>query len=377
MLGRSSKKRIILPIGAALLAFSFALPVAAADYAEEYRQYNEALAAGDQEAATVHALAAWKGAEAALGDHRTTAILAYNYGQQVLFEAPSEALPALKRAKELQDAGVAALPVDDLRLYLAFAEFKVAGERGADAFDLRSAANKRDSSNEKASAQSSYIWLELAKYDVAVEKYDVAADSAEKAEKSLEDAIPNDYRARAQAITLRGIAALLPITYVTYRISEAHSHFNRAIGMFPLQTSIDSFDPVLAQAIAWDRTAHAALYSKRIDYKARTIAETWPEMPLFLSRDVEFSECKPDWGERKPPQYPALAERNYYIGVALIGYHLNEDGAVRDARVLAEVPHAVFGETALESMSAWKVKDPSKIPPECMTDLWTVFTFQH
>lgn len=118
----------------------------AADYVVEYRAYNEALAGGDHAAAARHALAAWKAAEEALGDHKTTAVLAYNYGQLVLFENPEAALPALTRAKDLLEAGLVELPREDLNVSIAYAIFKVRGERKEFSEPLRAALVRRDES---------------------------------------------------------------------------------------------------------------------------------------------------------------------------------------------------------------------------------------
>jgi hypothetical protein len=53
-------------------------------YLIEYRAFREALTAGNGAAATSHAHAAWQAAETELGNHPTTAILAYNYARLLL-----------------------------------------------------------------------------------------------------------------------------------------------------------------------------------------------------------------------------------------------------------------------------------------------------
>jgi len=93
----------------------------------EYQAFRIALETGDEQAATSHALAAWQAAEVEHGDHRTTAILAYNYAHRVLFNDSESALPPLRRARELQEAGTADLPADELLLHFEFAEFSSGG----------------------------------------------------------------------------------------------------------------------------------------------------------------------------------------------------------------------------------------------------------
>jgi hypothetical protein len=116
----ASIKKIAL-YGLAAILSVLAARASAADtepYFVEYRAYKAAMASGALETATAHGLAAWKSAEEALGDHRLTAILAYNYGQLVVFKAPEQAAAPLRRASELSRAGLAELPQDALRLYL-------------------------------------------------------------------------------------------------------------------------------------------------------------------------------------------------------------------------------------------------------------------
>lgn len=374
MLRNSSKFPGFLPFAAALFV---ALPAiasgGAAGYVEEYRQYNEALAAGDTEAAGAHALAAWKAAESALGDHKTTAVLAYNYGQLMLFATPEAALPALQRAQDLQDAGIAELPVADLNVYLTFARFRA---NDANAGSLRRALKAREESGEPASIEVGHIWLELAVFDINSYKYPLAAESAEKAEAAIEAAAPQDRRTRAQAIMIQGAAALLPLNRFLSSIEKAHAHFERAMWLFPPQKDIETFDPILAQLAAWDLTARALVGGSQTEYRANQILSEWREAPVLLKRDAEYGECKIEWEERKPPRFPHEAADKNYAGATFIGFHLDEDGGVRDARILAEVPKAVFGETALKAVRAWRAKASSEIEPECKTDLLTYITFQ-
>ena len=61
------------------------------EHVVHYLAYNKALDDGDSIAATEHAEAAWRTAEAELGDHQTTAILAYNFADQIYYPRPADA----------------------------------------------------------------------------------------------------------------------------------------------------------------------------------------------------------------------------------------------------------------------------------------------
>jgi TonB family protein len=347
----------------------------AADYLAEYRAYDEALAGGDHAAAARHALAAWKAAEEALGDHKTTGVLAYNYGQLVLFENPEAALPALARAKDLLEAGYAELPRADLDVYIAYAIFKVRGERKEYCEPLRIALLRRDETGAAPTVESARIWLELAVGYLNAGRFEAAKESASVAEAMIAAAAPLDYRARAQAITIQGAAALLPINRFLSSIDEAHAQFVRAANLFPPQKDIETFDPIFAKLIAWDYATHAALQSRGDWYRDKKIEENWPGFPPLFEGEIPAEECSGDWESRKAPSYPDKAAGHNYIGAAIVGFHLNDDGTVEGAKLLAEVPVDTFGKYALKAAEKWRHKLPLDPRPGCRRNLLTSFIF--
>lgn len=346
-----------------------------AGYLAEYRAYNEALEAGDRTAAAAHALAAWDAAEKALGDHKTTAVLAYNYGQLILFDNPEAALPALTRAQELLEAGIAELPRADLEIFLAYVTFKVRGARREYADMLHIALQERDSEGVEASVESARIWLELAVFYINAHLYETAKESAVAAEAAIIAAVPEDYHARAQAIMIQGAAELLPINRFLSSIDAAHAHFVRASHLFPPQESIETFDPIFAQIIAWDAATRASLKSRGDRYRDKKREESWPDLAPPFKEELIIDDCAGDWEKRPLPKYPDLAAKRQYIGAAVIGYHLDEDGTVRGVRVLAEVPVDTFAKYTVKAMERWRYETPLDPRPGCRTDLLSTFEF--
>jgi len=365
-------------LAAALILMGTPTVAYGSEYGDAYKAYNEALARGDTATATTHAMTAWKAAEDALGDNATTAVLAYNYGQLALFDDPESSLPALQRAKTLSDAGIADLPVGDLDVYLTFADFKIGGEKKKGANALRASLQTRDASETSAPTyELGRIWLTLALYDMRKKKYDDAQASASRAEDLFTAAVPGNYQLQAQAILIIGAAKLSKPNQTVDNLTAAHAEFNRALRLFPPQKDIDSFDPIMAKMMAWDYLAHAALASKETlaPSAAAEIDRAWPTYgPVFDNQAAE-GECAGEWESRRQPVYPGGARHKDYLGAAIIGYNLAEDGSVRDERVLAEVPDALFGEYAVSAVGTWRRKLPLNPNPACTANLVTSFIF--
>lgn len=287
-----------------LISWLAASPALAQTYMDAYRAYNAALEAGDNAAAAEHGYAAWQAAEAELGDDGLTAILAYNYGQLVLFSDAENAAKALRRAEALRAEGVADLPASELKLSLAFTEFDVSGEKRRQSRILRNALNATEADGMAASSRSAIIWLRLARGDLTKSRYEKAIESAQRAEEIISTAIPDDYRRKAQAILIGGIAHLSPLPRSIKDVQMAHDEFIRAIRLFPPQKNLDNFDPILAQLLAWNAGADAALYSLRQkeyhNHKTKSRDEKAAEpIQIFEERKKSFDECNIEWAKRK------------------------------------------------------------------------------
>ncbi len=361
-------------------------------YLAEYKLYNEALSAGDAASAEAHGYAAWQAAEAELGDHNLTAILAYNYGNLVLFSAPDKAAPALRRAEALRAAGIADLPVQELALRITFSDFAVAGNAKTKRGELRAILTSNAIKNLPPNEDTARMWLRLASADVGAEDYEEALQSAEVAEAAFIELGQTQYKRRAQALLLSGIATMFQNKAMSEDILSANKIFVKAGKLFQPQEDLATFDRTLAAILAWNNTANALLTSKyefqEEDRKPRTgtrIKLTIPESDIsdptkFSPFDYEAvfpgskssDECNIEWAERKPPKYPT---RKGYVGTALVGYRLTGDLGVADAVILAEVPGEIFGEAAVKSMEDWRLADKPLAEKGCTENRLTVFTF--
>ena len=370
-----------------LLIFSpfilVAVSTASADneqYVVEYRAFREALAAGNDEAAALHAHSAWQAAETELGSHLTTAILAYNYGRVIVFYDTGNSLAPLRRVSELQAAGTVDLSAAELQLYIDYAEFSTGGFKQRQAKKLRRSLEAFEEGRAASSPDAASIWLRLAASDIAAQQYRNALKSATRAEAAIASAIPDQPRELAEAILIAGIARLVPYPRTVDDVQTAHNEFDRARRLFSPQKDIDTFDPLLARILAWNGAATAALKSLgEEDYPDHADTDTRGSEPLPKMFEYQLDEsidcAKVEWLEKQAPRFPRTALRSGSIGAVFVGFRLGDDLAVRDARVLAEVPVAEFGESALSTLAQWRARELPAGGPACHENLVTRFTF--
>lgn len=327
-------------------------------YLTEYLAYDAALQAGDNQAAADHGLAAWKAAEQVLGDHRLTGILAYNYGRLIVLDATEKAAAPLRRASALQQSGLVELPADALRLYLAYAEFALSGFEEESGDELREALNAVGLRDGSLIQHVAPMWLKLLSEDFALREYRKAERDAAQAEAAILKADPDAWRELAQVILLGTVASLGRAPW-SHDLEAANQQFDRARRLFPPQKDLESFDPLLAQAMAWRRASWRELQKElgwatpNLDYD-----DSPPTPPVFKYQADGSLECDDfEWREKPLPDYPAGAWHGFQLGVVVVGYRLGEDLRVRDARILAEVPpREQFGEISLPTLSGWRAQ---------------------
>ena len=343
-------------------------------YLSEYKAYLQAIEAGDSEAAERHGYTAWQVAEEALGDNQLTGILAFNYGQLVIFTNTESALAALKRAKALHDAGFVELPSDDLNLFLAYAEFSPNRQWRRQANTLRSALIAIEKAGITTS-DTATMWLYLAASDYQSKRYKDAVESAGKAERAFEISSPENYRQKANAIVIAGASKVIPLPRKIEDVVSAHGDFERAIRLYPPQKDFESFDPILAQALGWFAAADAAIGTLGENHGEVLDGVGGPMPPVFEVDADAPQDCGIEWEKRPPPKYSNLANYRGYFGAVMVIYELGDDVNIHNPRILSEVPVNTFSKDVLRSMRGWKLKSPPVNHPGCRKNLMTQFTF--
>jgi hypothetical protein len=375
----------------AIIAFALVSGgVAHADYKSEYKAYMAAIDAGDAQSAMSHADAAWRAAEGELGDHATTAILAYNFANLVSDTDPESAAKAYDRALAITEAGIGSLPAADLRLRGGEARLRADPDNAALADALIAILGETASQAEALADPSARAWRTIAAYWLGNNKSDRAKDAADAGIPLAANSAQRDNRLYAELLLFGGVARVSKSRRTESDIIEAVSLFDAIFPLFPPQQDIDSFDSLLGLAMAWQHSIWTLTESvggtKSIksgsrlptgeDLKAayERAMQAQDEGEVFTWREPRPEMCKTAivWKTRDPPEYPMQAIRKGYIGAVIIGYDLTEDGVLR-TKVLGEVNGGVLSQRAVESMSDWKLMQPP--PPACAKNNVVFFGF--
>jgi len=369
---------------------AFAVSAAAADYKSEYRSYNSAIAEGDRVAALTHGEAAWREAEAALGDAPTTAILAYNYAVLVAESNPSKSLEAFDRAIDIAQRSEDAIPLQEARLRRAEARVRAEFENKAYTDELNSLLAASDPTAAGSAAEAQALgWRTVAITKVTARQFNQGKSAADAGLKLGPRIEPPDLRLQRELLFLAGLTRVASDRRSEEDIVEAIALFDRAATLFPPQRDIDHFDPLLAKVIGWRETVGSIANS----YGATPTIRTGTRLPdgadlksayenavarssledLYRWQTTRPAACDADiWEKRKPPHYPAIAARRGFIGAILIGHDLDGVGVSRTV-VLTDFTDAGFGAVALDSMKHWRLKPG--LDPACWKNNITIFTF--
>jgi len=349
------------------------------EHAGHYKAYNEALDSGDLPAAADHAQAAWRAAEREMGDNQTTAILAYNFANLIYYSRPADAIAPLNRVIALTGEGHeifgAEAPVVMLAYVEASADEKSLGKKKA----LRRILEEKEAAGAPPNLLAARAWLHIAYDEMRRKKYERAEKSTAFAIRHYRDFQPSMPREAAGALITGGVARVAGRSRNNTDLIEAAQFFDEATGLFPPQVSIETFDPLLAAAIAWQAATWSAAQSdnsggsgigSRVIKKApdldRTSNVTWdPPKPE--------GGCVLDWEKRDLPSFPESDLNKGYLGAVLVGFHI--DGLrISGGRMLAEVPErSRFGEVALEATADWTLKQEPG--PECRSNHLSVVLF--
>lgn len=346
--------------------------VAAPSYLEEYQAYQAAFARGDVANALSHGHAAWQAAESELGDHDTTAVLAFNYAR-LAFTHPDSAITAERayaRAMALTEAGKAEFDLSELAIALAEVQLYLRPDDRQQQRQLAAVLRARLQAKAPPSDVSAHAWRSLARVQMdrgamgqAMESADQAADEAAKL------TVPDTLLQR-DALVLAGMArlALHRGGRGRDRLQEAADLLERAIALYPPQTDIDSFDRSLATALLLRESISSLKRSgRRGKYEEAPGAQGL--IPVDHSR---YAHCPDPTIHRVPVSFPREALQDGVVAAVLVGIDFGET-AVDRVVVLAEPSKGGFGEAAIKAIERWTI-EPG-VPEECRTNLFQIVSF--
>ncbi len=362
------KKSAVL---AAALAFLCASP-AVADYKAEYKAYKTALESGDYGAALKHGEEAWRQAEAELGDHEKTAILAYNFAVLAYDFDRAKALAAFRRSLALTERSFGALPAADIRLGIANCDLALDVPNKEKAAALRSLLEAQVDTT-PVTFNAAEGWRLAGLHELNAKKFNAAKKSSDKARAIAEKLSPQPKRLIAESLAIGGISRVIGNNSRTNStIVEAVELLDRAIVMFPPQKSIDSFDPLFSEAMLWRFAIDAMAESEDREQALKRIDKELDADAMCRWEQSRPADCEIVWEARTPPRYSAEAIKKSLIGSVLVGYDLNETGVERSV-LIGALNGDALSKAAIKSMATWKLKQP--VPEACRKNHVTVFKF--
>ncbi len=337
--------------------------VAQADYRSEFKAYQQAFAAGDIAGALRHGEAAWRAAEAELGDQSQTAVLAYNYAFLAVGYTPSKAVEPYRRALELTRKGVGPLDVHDVALGLAEVELLLDLDDKAKAKALEKAISEWKAAGANPVANAAGALKMLATYEFRNRNYKAARDLSDDSIDYYKTAADSDPEALAESLIISGAARFTPQNRKTIDLVEASIRLNEAISLFGPQRDIDTFDRRLAQAVTFRATVEALAKSLDPNYLGETgsrisspttLEKEYNRLMEKRASDEEkfkagwrWATPKPDYCskpfdvERVPPKYPKELEKRLGVGSTMIGFDTNENKIIRTV-ILSDISGGPF-----------------------------------
>lgn len=349
-----------------------------ADWQQEYRYYQQALATGDGQAALAHARSAWQSARDVLGPGENRAVLAQNYVTMAMFsDNPEEALVPLEDAVALAQQGFG-IRNYDLSTLIFFGDYA----RSAAAPGNHQKANAAYQSGVEVSSEMvgtphaalafrllALRLMELETHDRAYVLMTRLIDRQWTLPNFRKSQLKEDMSIRMFAaisgvpIADAGFGNLRPTTgrrEYTDRLETTLRDWRRLSRLYPWQTSIDSFDPELGEVIVSERLIAAFYRSFASNTRVDPFLRSLPQGRYGIARE---QTCPTIVHTRRNLRFPSTASG--YNGAVLIGYHFGADGKVLDATLISEVPSDRFGSTALKQVKRFRAETDG-VDPICL-----------
>ncbi len=337
--------------------------------------YERALERGDKEAAETHAYAAWRAAETELGDHRRTAVLAFNYGREIAMSDATLARGVLARSRDLVEAGYDGPAMAMLDLYTAYADFAAVAPKNRNGKELREALIATEGATDRRPAHDVVMWLDIAKNDLDKDRFEQAVEAAGKAETAIIIFEPENERGLADVFLVRGVASLAPRKRTVDEALTAIEYLENGRRLIPAQKNYETFDPTLASLVGWSTAAAALVRTMTDDPDVLALLDKETNNALFEKTADAPLDCLISWEERTPPEFPQTALAKHNFGAAVAVFDIGDDLSIQNVRILAHAPSDDFDDAVINAVSDWRLKFPPLDHPACRRNITTQFSF--
>lgn len=361
-----------------------ATPAAAQDPMEAYRQYRQAVEAGDNAGALSHAKTAYDRAEAAWGaSDSKTALLATNYGVELIAAGkPLDAAPIFERCGEILtafadkatdrafcflkagDAYGRAGEEQELKAKKAYNTAIDIAEPLAES-DLRAAGIAGEAYLALATkaipsvAQMRANWDKATKDSVFKKTSDNPFNAYAPVKRYAEKALPLLEKAYGPNSDLVGMAVLYLGFYAEADEDwyEAEKLYSRAYGI--LSAALGEEHKLTRQVYGRQTIARAKTVKGQREYRSsRDDDDFWGDKCSTVERGGRVFSLCPE-RERKRPRYPTSGVYAGQQGFTLVHYDVDETGVTGNVRVIESWPGEVFDNAIINAVKSWKFKPPT------------------
>ena len=337
-------KKLLLPLGLALLMGSTAFAQSKSEVNALYKSYNTALKSGDAVAARKHAYEAWQMGETVFGDHKTTGDLAINYAK---IKGPDDKennairSEAFKRSIELSSKyGEEEASFVYLERNLDFIKLLNGYSNKNRAFQV---AKKTIAYAEENNLTQSTFYGEAlttqAGYYASKGNNEKAGETAKKALEAFSNS--ND--------GIKTFQPVLAYMYQGYGQEAGGDRVEAALSYQKVMEALDGYRP--------DEHPFAAKALGRWAYMRSVLAR---EGKLKEAEELGVCRCWPYDKERVvepqplvrvPPKMPTNA---YSSGFSIVQFDLTDAGKTTNPQILVSWPEGLFEKSSLKSLKEWE-----------------------
>ncbi|MEM0929505.1 MAG: hypothetical protein AAGI89_09460 [Pseudomonadota bacterium] len=366
-------------VSAAILAIS----AAQADWVTSYQNYQAAVQAGDPDAAMRHAKEAWLQSQVALPPSENRALLAQNYGTQIVLKDPRAAVPALQDAVDLAEQGFG---LSNLSLTSAFFQLETAealSKRNRRSINEALEAMEALSTAEKLAPDNSVLSLRLS---ALLTERDRAAEASEMLgglKALLHADETSSFRTLASAEILRAQAVLADKPSILdharheafgERLIEPFVGVHRALLRAEPADAIAEINPAAADLWTWGLVLNGFFVSYETDAgdEARRRARAYGRLDSLLAGKEGCPEI--EWKRRNVEYDPKGRGDGAWVGAILVGGRLKRDGRMDDVRIISASPDDLFDIGVLRDAGRWRA-NVEGLPDACFEDRFTAINF--
>lgn len=351
---------------------------------EAYSLHREAMDKGDIALGTLYARQAWELAKEEIGDTSRTAILAYNYAYLVYWGAPLLSFDPLKDVIRILGPRPEQFGDQDPELMLAVAEAN-AGKTPKLYRALTSLVRARQREKQEPSLLWARAWNTLMMARVRGEISGDAERASLQAIETYEQVQPEDYREFALALTnaagIRIRGAFRKLTDIV----RAFEYTDAAIRLFPAQTSIENFDPLLGEALAMHTITRSTVYAYvgELDLRndrrdlARRISFGGTSLVKWAPDARATPPCSFQWTNQQKPVFPRAREADFRFGGIIVGFNLNDEFKAENVTLVGSVgdSNRTFSNAALKAVRNWAANRDDALAPVCRRNFLASFAF--